>query len=136
MYAPEAKRLQRCLSAVLNFAKYREDMVAQWQELRDGSRAVAATVAAAKQAHAEKVRRRGDAPRALRCTCVRAALAPRAHLRPALTPRARAALQREELARIAAARAADAPVRACHFARQRRCSPAVAPALCRPVLRR
>ena len=63
VYAPEAKRLQRCLSAVLNFAKYREDMVAQWQELRDGSRAAAAAVTAAKQAHAEKVRCRDDAPR-------------------------------------------------------------------------
>ena len=56
MHAPEAKRLQRTLSAVLNFAKYREDMVAQWQELRDGSRAAQAALAAAKQAHADKVR--------------------------------------------------------------------------------
>jgi len=34
VYAPEAKRLQRCLSAVLNFAKHREDRAALLDELR------------------------------------------------------------------------------------------------------
>jgi hypothetical protein len=83
--APEAKRLQRCLSAVLNFAKYREDMVLQWQELRESSRDSAARIAALKEAQAAKAR---------------ATQQPRA---PAMRPRARRA--RAERLRVLCRRA-------------------------------
>ncbi len=88
MHAPDAKRLQRCLSAVLNFAKYREDTVAQWQEMRDASRANQTRLAELTEAQAAKARcgaarlrsalpanaapARSGLARTKRSTCVRA----------------------------------------------------------------
>ncbi len=56
MHAPEAKRLLRCLSAVLNFAKYREDKLQLLEDLKEESAAIVARHAALQKANAEKAR--------------------------------------------------------------------------------
>ena len=38
LYKPEPQRLQRALSAIINFAKFREEKLARYEELRDAAR--------------------------------------------------------------------------------------------------
>lgn len=56
VHAPECKRLLRCLSAVLNFAKYREDKLALLEELQGESLSMAQRHAELSRANAEKAR--------------------------------------------------------------------------------
>jgi hypothetical protein len=130
VHAPDAKRLQRCLSAVLNFAKYREDMVAEWQEMRDASRANQTRLAELTEAQAAKARGGAAARRRLHAAdsaraCALGAGAYEtqrvcAHLRAGAPtplpcadacPPATRRTQHAELARIASERSAAAPVR-------------------------
>lgn len=101
MTAPEAKRLERCLSGVLNFAKYREDMVEQWADCRDASQLHQQRLHAAQAALGDKARAR---PRPARhpFEAPSAACAAPPHPLPA---------QSAELARLLSERATQAPVR-------------------------
>ena len=56
MYSPDPKRLQRCLSAVLNFAKYREDKLQLLQDFKEAAVDVHTRHAELMQAHSDKVR--------------------------------------------------------------------------------
>ena len=55
MYSPDPKRLQRCLSAVLNLAKYREDKLQLLQDFKDAAVDVHTRHAELTQAHSDKV---------------------------------------------------------------------------------
>jgi hypothetical protein len=56
VYSPDPKRLQRCLSAVLNFAKYREDKLQLLQDFKEAAVDVHTRHAELTQAHSDKVR--------------------------------------------------------------------------------
>lgn len=59
LYHPDAKTVRRTLSAVINFAKFREEKVQSYEDLREESEATLERQAALEQQHVQLVRENG-----------------------------------------------------------------------------